>query len=233
MIIGCSACLLFPGGRALNMTVSGSNENRDYFRTEKPALLIIDMVKDNLEPEHPLPITEAARGITGPINSLVGICRDRGWPVIFSTDAYHEDDFIFTGRMQPHSLAGTRGAEIAGSLDYRPGTDTWLPKPRFSAFFQTGLDKILREQKVTLCAVAGITTNFCVLATALDAICHNFKAVLLEDCTAAYPEINHERTVEMYRKNPLYPLLRVASAGEFIQCLAQNQAQGLKDYPGT
>ena len=36
--------------------------------------------------------------------------------------------------MKPHSLAGTRGAEIADGLDYRPETDAWLPKPRFSAF---------------------------------------------------------------------------------------------------
>ncbi len=196
------------------MADSGNKENQDFLMGEKPALLIIDMVKDNLEPEHPLPITEAAHRITGPINSLLAVCRDRGWPVIFSTDAYHENDFIFTGRMQPHSLAGTRGAEITGSLDYRPVTDTWLPKPRFSAFFQTDLDKSLRKQEVTLCAVAGITTNFCVLATVLDAICHGFKAVLLEDCSAAYPEINHERTVEMYRKNPLYPLLSVGKSTE-------------------
>ena len=181
---------------------------------EKPVLLIIDMVRDNLEPEHPLPVTEAARRIVPTINELIKVFRGQKWPVIFSTDAYHEDDFIFKGRLRPHSLAGTRGAEIAGSLDYRPEIDTWLPKPRFSAFFQTGLEKSLRDQEITLCLVAGITTNFCVLATLLDAICHDFKAVLLEDCTAAYPEINHERTVEMYRKNPLYPLLRVASSGD-------------------
>ncbi len=199
------------------MAANGGNKNQDFLRGEKPALLIIDMVKDNLDPEHPLPITEAANRITGPINNLVAVFRDQGWPVIFSTDAYHENDFIFTGRMQPHSLAGTWGAEITGSLDYRPGIDTWLPKPRFSAFFQTGLDKSLREQGITLCAVAGITTNFCVLATMLDAICHDFKAVLLEDCSAAYPEINHERTVEMYRKNPLYPLLSVGKSTELKQ----------------
>ncbi len=186
---------------------------------DKPALLIIDMVKDNLEPEQPLPITEAAGKIVAPINNLTKVFREQKWPVIFSTDAYHSDDFIFSGRLRPHSLAGTRGAEIGSALDYRAGRDLWLPKPRFSAFFQTGLEKTLFKQGVTMCAVAGITTNFCVLATILDAICHDFKAVLLEDCTAAYPESSHERTVEMYRKNPLYPLLRVATSGDLKQLL--------------
>ncbi len=181
---------------------------------EKPALLIIDMVEDNLGPDHALPITPYAARIIAPINALVNRFRKQGWPVIFATDAYQEQDFIFSGRLKPHSLAGTRGAEIAGELDYRPETDTWLAKPRFSAFFDTGLEKILHEQNVTLCAVAGITTSFCVLTTAMDALCHDFKVVLLEDCTAAYPESNHEKILAVYRRNPLEPLLRVALSSD-------------------
>lgn len=179
---------------------------------EKPALLIIDMVNDNLNPDHPFPITELAFRIISPINDLVDKFRKRGWPVIFATDAYHEHDFIFRGRLKPHSLEGTRGAEIAVDLDYRPETDIWLPKPRFSAFFQTGLEKILHEQHITLCAVTGITTSFCVLATVMDALCHDFKVVLLEDCTAAFPRENHENILNVYRRNPLDPLLRVAAS---------------------
>ncbi|MEW5920191.1 MAG: isochorismatase family cysteine hydrolase [Bacillota bacterium] len=186
---------------------------------EKPALLIIDMVKDNLDPDHPLPITPFAARIIPPINGLIHMFRKQGWPVVFSTDAFHEQDFIFTGRMKPHSLAGTRGAEIADGLDYRPETDTWLPKPRFSAFFQTGLEKTLHRQCVTLCAVAGISTNFCVLATVMDALCHDFKAVLLEDCSAAFSQSIHEELLAVYRRNPLFPLFRVASSRDMEEIL--------------
>ncbi len=49
----------------------------------------------------------------------------------------------------------------------------------------------MKERGVTLCAVAGITTNFCVLTTALDALCCDFKAVILEDCTMASSEKIH------------------------------------------
>jgi nicotinamidase/pyrazinamidase len=150
---------------------------------------------------------------------LIKLFREQGWPVVFSTDAFHEQDFIFTARMKPHSLAGTRGAEIADGLDYRPETDVWLPKPRFSAFFGTGLEKSLHEQGVTLCAVAGISTNFCVLATVMDALCHDFKAVLLEDCSAAFSESIHEEVLAVYRRNPLYPLFRVASSRDMEEIL--------------
>jgi len=186
---------------------------------DKPALLIIDMVKDNLAPTHPLPITPFAIRIIPTINGLIAMFRKQGWPVIFSTDAFHEQDFIFSARMKPHSLAGTQGAEIADGLDYRPEMDTWLPKPRFSAFFQTGLEKLLHEQGVTLCAVAGIATNFCILTTIMDALCHDFKAILLEDCTAASSETIHEEILKVYRRNPLYPLFRVASSREMEEIL--------------
>jgi len=104
---------------------------------------------------------------------------------------------------------------VADALDMRDD-DLWLPKPRFSAFFNTGLENWLRERAVGLCAVGGITTNFCVLTTVLDAICHDFKSVLLEDCSAASSKQIHEQTLNCYRRNALYPLLRVAKSTDLI-----------------
>ena len=187
---------------------------------ERPVLLIIDMVKDNFDERRNLPITPLARRIIGPINNLISVFRREGWPIVFSTDAFHSQDFIFKGRMKPHSLAGTRGAEVIDELD-RKKKDLWLPKPRFSAFFETRLDQWLRERGVTLCAVAGIATHFCVLTTIMDAICHDFKAVLLQDCTAAFSENIYEQTLSLYRRNPLYPLLRIASSLDLVMELTE------------
>jgi nicotinamidase-related amidase len=184
--------------------------------TEKPALLIIDMVKDTFDESKDYPIASLARLTIDPTNKLIKGFRAHGWPVVFSTDAFHEEDFIFNSRLKPHSLAGTAGAEVIDDLD-QSEEDYWLPKPRFSAFFNTGLEKWLRDREVTLCAVAGIATHICVLATALDALCHDFKAVLLEDCTASYSETIHDRTLDNYRRNPLYPLLRVLSSETFSE----------------
>jgi len=185
---------------------------------EKPALIVIDMVKDNFDDSRKLPITPLARKAIAPLNNLSRRFREQGWPVVFSTDAFQPDDFIFQSRMHPHSLAGTRGAEVIDELD-RNRDDLWLPKPRFSAFFQTELDLWLRERGVTLCAVGGISTHFCVLTTVMDAICHDFKAVLLEDCSAAYSAEVHAQTLNCYRRNPLYPLLKVATSLELLETL--------------
>lgn len=180
---------------------------------EKPAFLIIDMVKDNFDDKKPLPITPLARQIIAPINRLIHIFREEGWPIVFSTDSFHKEDFIFSGRMKPHSLEGTEGAQVIDELD-REDDDLWLPKPRFSAFFDTGLDRRLRERGITLCAIGGIATNFCVLTTVMDALCHDFKAVLLEDCSAASSEEIHRQVLDSYRGNPLEPLFKVCTSGK-------------------
>jgi nicotinamidase-related amidase len=124
--------------------------------------------------------------------------------------------------MKPHSLAGTPAAEVADELD-RQTEDLWLPKPRFSAFFRTGLEERLRTKGVTPCAVAGITTNFCVLTTTMDALCCDFKAVILEDCTTAATEAIHRQTLDLYRENVLYPLFRIMTSEQFLEELSIEQ----------
>jgi len=193
------------------------NENR-----ERPAFLIIDMLKDNFEENKGLPITPLAKQIISPINSVISIFRKESWPIVFSTDAFKKEDFIFKGHMKPHSLAGSEGAKVIDELDFKK-EDLWLPKPKFSAFFKTGLDQWLRKKGVTLCAVAGIATNFCVLTTVMDAICYDFKTVLIEDCTAASSEIIHYKILDVYRRNPLYPLLKIATSAELLKELTRKK----------
>jgi nicotinamidase-related amidase len=178
-----------------------------------PAVIVVDMVNDNVHgPEH-WSITDRARAIIPAINELLDRAHRQGWPVVFACDSFLEGDFIFGGRMKPHSLRGTPGAQPAPELDRRP-TDTLLPKRRFSAFFKTDLDQTLRTLGVDTVFVCGISTGFCVLATALDAVCHDLAAVIVEDCCAAPTEELHQAALSLFRKNPLDPLLRVLPRAE-------------------
>lgn len=174
----------------------------------RPAVIVVDMVRDNVHgPEH-WGITAQARAIIPRLNRLLDQAHARRWPVIFACDSFLPDDFIFGGRMKPHSLRGTPGAEVIPELNRQPG-DMVLPKRRLSAFFKTDLDQTLRTLGVDRVLVAGISTCFCVLSTALDAISHDFRAVLVEDCSAAPTPEAHEAALSCYRKNALQPLLEV------------------------
>ncbi|MBF0549053.1 MAG: cysteine hydrolase [Deltaproteobacteria bacterium] len=189
----------------------------------KSAILVIDMVKDTLDGTHSYPITPQAMAMLPALNHLLIEGRRLGSQIIFSTDSFLEEDFIFKGRMKAHSIRGTKGAETIDELDQRPG-DIHLPKRRFSAFFKTDLDQTLRVKGIELVAVTGIATNFCVLATALDALCHDFRAVIIEDCAAAFDLATHTRTVDNYRRNPLNPLFRIMTSHDFLQEQAENAA---------
>ena len=98
---------------------SKNTKNPKNAATESPALLIIDMVKDNFKKERNLPITPLAIKTIDPLNQIIRFFRSHAWPVVFSTDAFNKNDFIFTGRMLPHSLVGTEGAEVVDALDFQ------------------------------------------------------------------------------------------------------------------
>jgi nicotinamidase-related amidase len=182
----------------------------------RPAIIIIDMVKDSFREEHQLPITKEAQPIIPRINYLLQQGRALGIPIIFANDSFLPEDFIFKGKMKPHSIRGTEGAEVTDLLNLVEG-DVILPKRRFSAFFKTDLDQTLRTWHCDTVVIGGITTNVCVLMTAMDALCHDFSAILLEDCCAAHKREVHETTIENYRSFALYPLFRIMTAEEFLR----------------
>jgi nicotinamidase-related amidase len=117
--------------------------------------------------------------------------------------------------MKPYSIEGTRGAEVAEEINQHPD-DVWLPKPRWSAFFKTDLDKRLKKWGITTVAVAGVTTHFCVLSTAMDAFAHDFKTVILKDLCASFNEQVHKSTIENLGGEVLKPWFQFMTSTEFL-----------------
>jgi nicotinamidase/pyrazinamidase len=60
----------------------------------------------------------------------------------------------------------------------------------------------------------------CVLTTAMDALCHDFKAVIREDCTMSGTLELHLQTLNTYRRHPLVPLLRVLDSDQFFESMS-------------
>lgn len=179
----------------------------------KPAIIVVDMVKDNLRSQYPL--SAHVRRILPSVQRLITMARTKSYPVIFAYDSYFPDDFIFRGKMKPHSIEGTDGAKIMDELSPEPD-ELILPKRRFSAFFETGLEETLRGWGVDTLAIAGVATHVCVLMTAMDGICHDFRVVVLKDCCASYRAEIHESTVRIYERSPLEPLFRFLTLGDFL-----------------
>jgi nicotinamidase-related amidase len=179
----------------------------------RPAVIIVDLVKDNMKPEYP--ISARIRSILPSVQKLIGAARDRGYRIVFACDSYLPDDFIFQGRMRHHAIQGTPGADVIDDLLRRP-EDMVLHKRRFSAFFQTGLEETLRIQGIDTVVVAGVATEVCVLTTAMDGICHGFRVVVLEDCCTSHREDTHRQITQIYGRSPLEPLLRFMKMDDFL-----------------
>jgi nicotinamidase/pyrazinamidase len=186
----------------------------------KPAVIIVDMLEDNYGVDRSEGREDVK--IIAPVRDFIARCRVASIPVIFACDSFLRDDFIFRGRMKPHALRGTPGANVLADLHCEEG-DIILPKRRFSAFFKTDLDQTLRTLDVDTVAIGGINTHFCVLATAFDAVSHDFYTIILEDMSAAYKRDIHESFIDAYRKSAIYPLFRIATAEEFLQAQKNGQ----------
>jgi nicotinamidase-related amidase len=151
-----------------------------------------------------------------PVRDFLKDCRKALIPVIFSCDSFLEGDFIFRGRMKPHSLRGTDGTKPLSDLEPQEN-DIILEKRRFSAFFKTDLDQTLRTMNIDTVAVAGVNTHFCVLATAFDAICNDFYTIILDDLSAAHKKKIHENFMDAYRNSAIYPIFKVMRSAEFLE----------------
>jgi nicotinamidase/pyrazinamidase len=186
----------------------------------KAAVIIVDMLEGNYRKDRTGDREEEK--IVFPVRDFLRTCRRVSIPVIFACDSFLESDFIFQGRMKPHALRGTEGTRPLSDLEPQ-GSDIILEKRRFSAFFKTDLDQTLRTMKVDTVAICGVNTHFCVLATAFDAVCHDFCTVILDDLSAAYKREIHENFIDAYRNSAIYPILRVMQSGEFLEAASNGQ----------
>jgi nicotinamidase-related amidase len=84
-------------------------------------------------------------------------------------------------------IEGTKGAEIVAKLKPEEG-EFVITKKRWSAFFQTELDLILRRQNIDTLIIGGVQTPNCIRATFTDAISLDYGVIVLEDGTASNSE---------------------------------------------
>jgi nicotinamidase-related amidase len=115
-------------------------------------------------------------------------------PVIFTQDWHREDDVEFN-IWNKHCVMNTLGAEVIDELEPSQN-DYFIKKRRYSAFFGTDLDLVLRELGCTEIVLAGVLTNICVLHTAGDASARGYKTVLLRDCTKALTDYDYEYAIK-------------------------------------
>ena len=113
---------------------------------------------------------------------------------------------------------------LVDALQPEPG-DIVIPKPRYSAFYNTGLDSMLRARGIRTLVFTGIATNVCVESTLRDGFFLEYFGVVLHDAThAAGPPFAQEAA--LYNIKTFFGW--VSSVEEFRGALQANAAPGLQ-----
>ena len=218
------------------------------FRPDQSALVVVDMQNAYASPGGYLDLAgfdiSGAAAAIEKVAEAIKIARAAGMPIVFFQNGwdpeyqeaggtgspnYHKSNAMKTMRNRPElqgQLLAKGGWDYAlvDALQPQPG-DIVIPKPRYSAFYNTGLDSMLRARGIRTLVFTGIATNVCVESTLRDGFFLEYFGVVLHDAThAAGPPFAQEAA--LYNIKTFFGW--VSSVEEFRGALQANAAPGLQ-----
>ena len=179
-------------------------------RKDNTALIVVDMQNIWVHPRGAryLPMSE---DIVPRMRELLRFCRSSGVPVIYLHTTKRKDlaDAGIFADIKPQThdadnewsnFEGTPGAEIYEPV--KPAqSDILVKKFRYSGFYGTQLENLLRALGRDTIAITGVATNVCCDSTARDGAMRDFKVLFLSDCNASFSTAEQEATLSNFDKH--------------------------------
>ena len=151
---------------------------------EKAALLVIDMQRY---------FNSIAQPIVDNVISLIECFRANKGKILFTRHGHRDPktDGGMMARWWGDLISyGSEEWELIDELHVQAG-DTIIDKKRYSAFFDTELDDLLRNAGIEDLVITGVLTNCCCETTARDAFMRDYRVFFVADATAAPAEELH------------------------------------------
>ncbi|WP_175873019.1 isochorismatase family cysteine hydrolase [Burkholderia sp. BCC0397] len=162
------------------------------------ALLIVDMQRDFVDVDAPI-ACPGAPDIVPAIQRLARAARDAGMPVIYTRESHRRQKVDFGLELEygetEHCVEGTPGIEIVDALT-PDESDYVLVKRRYSGFFATDLDLLLKGLGVSTVILTGVATDVCVRATAQDALQLDYRVLVPRECVAGTTVARHAAALD-------------------------------------
>lgn len=148
------------------------------------ALVLVDVIASFFDENEPNYYAEALE-VLKPIAELLATARKRGTLVIHSVERHYAglNDFEFAKLPRHHQVGDSDTAYVPGFEPIASGREVEVPKRRFSAFYATDLDLLLREQGIRRVILVGVKTNVCIRASAQDAFAGGFEVWVPRETT--------------------------------------------------
>ncbi|HEV2158585.1 pyrimidine utilization protein B [Bradyrhizobium sp.] len=211
---------------------------------DETAVVVVDMQNAYASPSGYLDLAgfdiSGAKAAITAIQDVVSVARGAGVPVIFFQNGWdadyveaggpgspnwHKSNALKTMRKRPElqgKLLAKGGWDYAlvDDLQPKPG-DIVVPKTRYSGFFNSQFDSILRARGIRNLVFCGIATNVCVESTLRDGFHLEYFGVMLEDAT-------HQAGPDYIQKASIFNIETffgwVSSASDFRRAFAQTEA---------
>ena len=176
------------------------NQHVPLLNGERSAVVVVDLQNDFCHPDGvfaramQMRIPDVA-GLVAAINRLVGAARAAGADVVWARMIWDGDEdvgVLARGGFLAHEglRRGTWGVELLDGLDVAEG-DLFVAKKRFSAFYRTNFEELLRARDVGCLYAAGVRTDYCVESTVRDAFFRDYHVVVARECVAGYFPLLH------------------------------------------
>jgi len=183
-------------------------------------LMVVDMQNDFILKGAPVECP-GGREIVTKLKQLISFVRSMDIPIIY-TQQVHRPGKIDFGRMLDkkdleRNIEGTPGVEIIEELKPH-NNDFIVKKRRYSAFFKTDLEILLKGLQKEVLIITGVATNVCIYATALDAQQRGYYVIVAKDCVSGHGSTN-DWIHDAFLKNIDIILGNVLSSEEIINCL--------------
>lgn len=161
------------------------------------SVIVVDMLNDFVTGV--LKCERASRIIPN-IQRLLNFARKKKIPVIYVSDAHQPGVDEELELWPPHAIVGTKGAETIEEIKPVEG-DYTLQKRKYSAFYETGLDSLLKKLNVDTVVLVGLVTNVCIQHTAADAFFRGYRIIVPEDCVEAITEETQKTAIKYLKVN--------------------------------
>jgi nicotinamidase-related amidase len=164
------------------------------------ALVVIDVQRGEvMAQEAGIPHMDGGAERHARIVELVDGARAAGVPVVFIQEVHKRTlgDFgrELDGAEGVHCLEGDAATELADGLEPRPD-EYLIRKRRYSAFFATELDLVLRSYGASTLILVGALTDVCVHYTFADAHQHDYRCRVVTDCVGGSSRRAHDAALE-------------------------------------
>ena len=165
------------------------------------ALLLIDLQNDFVI-ENGVLYFEGAEKVVNYACDMIDKFKEENLPIITTQDWHDEKDPEFS-LFPKHCVENTYGAELHWKIKEKlKDYERWftVKKRKFSAFFQTNFDDLIREQNIDSFDVCGVATNICVLFTVEELRNRNMEVTVHESGVASYDRLMHEFALKIMKE---------------------------------